>query len=229
MNPAYRYVMLLTSLPRHPASLFAAERLPISRIQLDKRLAQLCAEHRHQLQVIEQLLHWRLIETLDDDRLLAQEAALTAELDDPNVRDMVHWRLELRALIAALRLKKQGQPLTAQQAKLLGKDAWLIQRHWQQADLGLGHRHAWLSEAWQYLDTRQSLALERLLLSLVWDYYTRLGERQRFGFPAVVIYVLKWDVLHRYSQHHAAAAWDTFQRQVEHVIHTNPHVNASLA
>ncbi len=215
MNAAYRYVMLLTSLPRHPEHLFSAKRPPVSRIQLDKRLAQLTPEHQRQLQCVEQLAHWRMIENLDDDSLLSQETRLLAELTDASVREMVRWRLNLRSLVAALRMKRQGLAISNDDKAVLGEQAWIMARNWQTDDLGLGYHYPWLSQAWQHLQARQSHDVEKLLLSEVWNYYTRLGQYHAFDFPAVVIYVLKWDVLHRFVQHDAATAWSRFRQLID--------------
>ena len=103
-----RYVTLMTSLPYH-GRLFGARQTPLSRFQLDKRLAWLDADDQAQLKSIEGLLQWRR-QLLDDNDAAFLERAERAvsQIDSALLKDVVVSRLESRTLIAALRRRKHG-------------------------------------------------------------------------------------------------------------------------
>lgn len=69
----FKYTMLLTSLPPHAPDLFSTTQTPVSRIQLDKRLALLDDRDAEDLRRIEALLHWSHAGT-GTDELIKSEA-----------------------------------------------------------------------------------------------------------------------------------------------------------
>jgi hypothetical protein len=65
----------------------------------------------------------------------------------------------------------------------------------------------------------ETLALDKLLLNLSWQYYARLNRGHYFDFPAVVLYVLRWDMIHRWVSYDADRA----------LLRFNELVNAGMA
>ena len=196
----FKYTLLLSSLPVQPADLFSTKILPISRIQLDKRLSLLDAQDAEDLVRIESLLHWsKMRESDDDETIITTGLAELANVRSQFLRDIVLWRLELRTLLTALRRKHAGETLPPTEPFYgFGNRLHLIRSNWQKPDFGLGQALPWLKQAQQLMADNQTLALDKLMLSLSWQHFNRLSRGHYFDFPAVVLYVLRWDLIHRW-------------------------------
>ncbi len=210
---ADRYVMLMSSLP-HLGRLFRAKERPLTRIQLERRLRLLEPEDAHILRRIENTLRWAVLAPGTGDRAQAERGrAVVAELADPTLREAVAQRLEARTLVAALRRRRDGQGAPDDPADLgYHRHADAIARHWDQRAFGLSRQVRWLGEAEDHLRAGDSDALERLLLRQAWDELTWLGRDHAFDFPAVVLYVLKWDLMDRWMRYDGTAARARFDR-----------------
>jgi hypothetical protein len=207
-----RYAMLICALPALPPVLFSEHQTPISRLQLDRRLALLTPEDARQLSALEDILHW--------DRLpldLSEGAAVRAFHDrlaclSPGLpRTLAVWRLEDRTLLAALRRRQLGRPAPVP-GEEWGYGRWLgrIQRSWHEPVFGLERVFPWAGEAARLLAAGDSPGLERLLLGHTWDGLGRLAAGHYFDFAAVAVYVLKWDILRRWCAYNGVAALRRF-------------------
>ena len=92
-----------------------------------------------------------------------------------------------------------------------------IERNWEMPDLRLGLAYAWINQARQYLESGESLALERLLMGLLWDHVDRSVQPFEFGIEAVLVYVLKWDILQRWLSYNVEEASKRFEELVSEV------------
>jgi len=203
-----QYVTLISSLPPHMPNLFKAKQTPISRIQLDQRLQMLQPQHANDLALIENLVHWdRLAISTTDTEMLMREEETLKHLENAFIKQIIVWRLEERTAIAALRRKHAGFDVP-ESSEPWGFGRWVrhIERHWDEPAFGLAKIIPWLADAERQVQNKNYLALERLLLSLVWNYYGRVAEGHYFDFEAVVIYVLRWDVIDRWSRYNSDAA-----------------------
>ena len=213
---ADRYVMLMSSLP-HLGRLFRAKERPLTRIQLEGRLRLLEPEDARTLRRIENTLRWAVLAPGSRDREQAERGrAVIGELDDPTLREAVARRLEARTLVAALRRRRDGQSPPADPAEVgYHRQADLLARHWDARGFGLARHAPWLGEAEDLLQAGDSEALERLLLRQAWDDLARLGRGHAFDFTAVVLYVLKWDLMDRWMRYDGTAARARFERIAE--------------
>lgn len=210
------YTMLIGSLPPL-LSLFAAKQTPISRLHLDRRLSLLQPEDARTLALIEDLLQWsRLSIVRTDGEIVAQAEAVMLRLDNSFLRDIVRWRLELRTAVAALRRRQRGDPPPVR-GERWGYGRWVdhIRRHWSEPHFRLEPMLPWIVEAHRLLAEGDSRSLERTLLGLVWDTLGRAAEGHYFDFEAVVIYVLRWNVVDRWTRYDGAAAADRFERMTD--------------
>lgn len=214
---ATRYVMLISSLPALPPTPFAAKQTPLSRLQLERRLADLAPDDARQLALIEDIVHWnRLPMSQSDAAVLAQAEATLATLPEGVLRELLHWRLELRTLLAALRRRQRGLPAPAA-GERWGYGRWsdVIRRHWREPTFALERLLPWLPEVARLLAAGDSLALEQALLALTWEQAGRLGAGHYFDFPAVVVYVLKWNIIDRWTRYNGTAAARRFEELLE--------------
>ena len=202
-----RYEMVMTSLPYH-GRLFAARQTPISRFQLEKRLAWLDPGDADVIRCIEGVLQWRR-QLLDqtDASFLEQAHDVIDSLDNPLLCEVVQRRLEARTLIAALRMRISGQAAPTP-GNAFGFGRWLdvIRRHWREPDFGLAHVFPWIGDADNKLRTQDAVGLERLIMGQAWQELATFGADHYFDLEAVAIYVLRWDLIDRWTQYKKAVA-----------------------
>lgn len=213
----YKYTMLMASLPPHRCDLFETKQTPISQIQLDKRLQWLEPQDAADLAKIQSLLYWSKVENASDQAFIEHAMSLMEQLHNDFFRQVICWRLEVRTLIAALRKRHQGQK-NAPEKQELGFGRWrlFIGNNWQQVDFGIGRQLPWLEQANTLIETEDSLALEMFLLNLVWRHYEQLGNGHYFDFEAVILYVLRWDVINRWNHYHQQQAVQRFSTIIDY-------------
>lgn len=218
-DPAYRYVQLITSLPGH-GPLFRATQTPLSRINLRQRLKLLEPEDKVVMHRVADLLDWHRHHIERSDAEIVQQArAFIPQFDNDFVRELVEWRLQARTLVAALRLRRQGKE--APGAKVpWGYGRWLptIRKRWHEPHFGLEKVFPWIIEAREHLDNGNPYALERLLLGMFWDHLDRLSEGHEFDFEAVLIYVMRWDLVARWVGYQGEDAVIRFYEIVEDAL-----------
>ena len=199
-----RYVTLMSSLPYH-GRLFGARQTPLSRFQLDKRLAWLSPEDAETLRLIESILQWRRLLLRQTDAAYLDEAEkVVAAIDNPLLVEVVTSRLEARTLIAALRMRRAGRtPPGGRQRWGFGRWMGVIERHWSEADFGLAKVFPWVAEAQKQIDANDALGLERLFMNFAWKQLAKQGAGHFFDFEAVCVYVLRWDMIDRWTKYEA--------------------------
>ncbi len=198
-----QYIMLMASLPPHAPDLFTAKQPPISRIKLNQRLTMLEPEHREKLDLIENLVHWdRLAIATSDDQIIQRGKQTLNAINNDLMKKIISWRLEKRSMVAALRRKQLDLSAPEPGQKWgFGERCETLVQHWAEPAFGLQRQFPWLEEAERLMNTGKHLDLERMLLHQVWVFYDRLSSHHFFDFEAVIIYVLRWDVIDRWSRY----------------------------
>jgi hypothetical protein len=213
MTGADRYATLVCSLPALPADLFATKHVPLSRLQLDRLLRMLEPEHATLLQQVESVLHWdRLPMGVSDPQVLAAFRKTLASMPEGLPRSIALWRLDVRTVVAALRRRDRKEPPPGPGVDW-GYGGWVdhLRRHWTETHFKLERMYPWLPEARKLLDAGDHLGLERLLLGETWDRLGRDAGGHYFDFEAVLVYVLKWDIIRRWSTYNGFAAEGRFR------------------
>lgn len=215
-----QYITLISSLPPHLPTLFAARQTPISRLKLNERLQMLQPHHARDLALIENLVHWdrMSIETTAEEMILRGEKA-REQIKNEFIKEIVRWRLEVRTAVKALRRRHLGMPPPAPGSKW-GFGRWLryIEKHWNEPGFGLERHFTWITEAEKLLNEKNHLALERLLLKQLWDLYGRVSGEHYFDFEAVVVYVLRWDVIDRWARYDSKKAEIRFRNMLDSAL-----------
>jgi len=215
---ADRYTMLLASLP-HLEPPFMAQKVPISRRQLDKRLEMLADEDREVLDRVENVVHWgRLPLSLTDTELLARAAEELKHIPNEYLRAIVQTRLELRTVVAALRRRQARKIPHAGESWGWGRFVNHIQRHWNEPAFRLERVYPWIGEAQQRLHESDALGLERLLLMEAWRQLARVDYLHQFDLTAVVVYVMRWNIIERWSRYEAETALQRFNTLVNEAL-----------
>ncbi len=214
--PTDAYTTLVTSLP-YPGELFKAKQTPLSRLKLDGRLRMLDEEDAALLAEVEGLVHWisQPRERTDADFVAHAERVIPRMQDGP-LKELVQFRLEVRTAIAALRRRKRGED-APRRGETWGYGRWVghIQRYWSEPALRLEGVYPWLPEASRLLSSDDSLGLERLLVSVVWEHLGRAAEQHYFDLEAVILYVQRWDIIDRWTTYSGEAAVKRFHSLVQ--------------
>lgn len=206
------YYTLLTSLP-HIDSLFNSKITPISRIQLDRRLAMLGTQEREILLKVEQLVHWsHLPDDVDEAHLITLAERLLQELKSPALKELVTFRLDMRTIAAAMRRKARGMQPPTEARWSYGSRYAYIRRNWSHPTLGLQNAFPWLPQAAEALQKKDHYALEKTVMEAVWNKLNELGAYHRFDFEAVVIYLVRWNLVARWTAYDGTRAVERFKQ-----------------
>jgi len=213
------YTMLMASLPPHPMSLWDCfKHKPVTRLRLERQLKLLTEQDSQQLAAIESILHWAKMQDLNSDAEIAIEAKrVIKSIHNPLLQQAIIWRLELRIIVTAIRRRKLNRPPPDKHEHWgYGQVLPLIRNNWQLDDFGLSHRFPWVTKAQALFVANESVELEKLLLNLSWQHYAQLGQAHYSDFEAVVLYVLRWDIVNRWSQCDEQAAMLQFEALVNY-------------
>ena len=217
MKQQNAYTMLMSGLQPHPLSLWDLENKPASRIHLERRLTLLQDQDRLQLEKIVSILHWARMdaENSSDAQIATEAESIIQGIDNPLLRETIIWRMELRTVMTAIRRRKLGMDAPPKDQRWgYGQVLPFIRKNWEMDDFSLSHRFSWIQQANRLFETEQSVELEKLLLNLSWQHYERIGQGHYFDFEAVVIYVLRWNIVHRWVQCDEQIAMQQFEKLV---------------
>jgi len=215
MSRSPKYYMLVASLPYLPP-LFAANKPPMSRERLESRLNMLSDEDRHELRVMEDLMHWNRSPLQISDREVVERAEkVIPTLRDECLRQVATWRMEIRTVVAALRRRAAGRPPVNSKEKWgYGRWVWHIEQYWNRPDFGLANAVPYVVQFQQLIEQRDALGLERALLNTVSKELARVADTHHFDFESVALYVLRWDIIARWTGHDRERAQERFDRLV---------------
>lgn len=208
--PHQPYIFLLNSLPAL-GTLFDGKPMPITELKLRQRLQQLEPEDARLLHKVEEILHWESPTLEQTDAAILQHVEnLLGDIETPQLRLIVLWRIEIRTLIKAMRLRHR-QPSPPEGKWGLGRWTRYIEQHWQTPDFGLSNVYPWLHHANELYVAGESHTLDRYLLSMVWDQMNHFTLGHDFDFIAVVLYVLRWNLKARVSSYDHGQAQQVFE------------------
>ena len=123
------YIALVSSLPISER-LFVAKQPPLSRPRLERRLKSLDAEDSNTLMMIENLLAWKSYQMASTDvEAIGRIRRVLKQVRQPTLTAIINERMELRSVIAALRLRQRGEGVPATP---VGYGRWSrrIQNNW---------------------------------------------------------------------------------------------------
>ncbi|MCY4177649.1 MAG: DUF2764 family protein [Endozoicomonadaceae bacterium] len=200
------YYTLLTSLP-YMKSLFGSRRTPISRYQLNKRLSMLSEDDRKILTQIELLLFWEYPDNTEEQQLIRLANETVAAIQSDSLRDFVIYELNRRTLIMAVRLKLAGAPMPTKPCWSYGTYCGYMQNNWGSPSLGLHNTFPEISQITEAMSNNETLKVEKIILQSMWKHASKLSMRHHFDFESVVVYLVRWNLIHNFvSQNKAEAA-----------------------
>lgn len=212
------YYTLIASLPTLPAQ-FDDGPIPITAPTLQHRVSMLDHDDQEVVRRLSNFFLWdRQPRDRSDAEVRATHRRLTAEIRNPLVAHLIHHRFEVRTLIAAVRCQRSGFP--PPELPDLPLSVW-IERHWDQPRFGLDARFDWLPRFCQALDDEQPQQAQWHLFSELWSHWSRLDERYYFTFESFVLYLARWEILHRWSSQNAARGQQRFDDLVDDILQSS--------
>tara|TARA_R110002072_G_scaffold99983_2_gene219955 strand:- start:4296 stop:4967 length:672 start_codon:yes stop_codon:yes gene_type:complete len=208
------YTALLCSLP-HLVDPFQYQRQSISLVQLQKRMNMLNYDDYVWLNKLRHLFYWGGI-TLDQDEETLVKIAnrFLSEIKNEDIKSWLLWRMDIRSIISAMRRRKEGQ--SAPKGILWGYGNYIhhISNNWASPCFKLEHRYPFLPEIKKHLQVSKSYDLERCLLTAIWHFYSTRQPTEPYGFSAVVLYLMKWDLIDRWRQYDTEIGAERFSQLV---------------
>jgi len=225
------YTMLLASLPHLPTPIPGARRhLPISRLQLEGRLKWLTPEDRERMTRLDAALHFsQLPVDFSDAQVMERAQRAIDAVDSEFLCPIMLERLEMRTFVAALRLRAHNKQPPRERRWGIGRFVRQIETHYSDPAFGLGHLYPWIAQAHKHLQANEPMALENLLMIESWRRLDRVTDRHDFGFDAVALYVMRWDILHQFTRNQPEPAMSRFDALVEQALEHSPVSLETLA
>jgi hypothetical protein len=223
-----KYITLMSSLPPL-GKLFETTQTPISRLKLESRLKLLEPKDRELLNRIANLIAWSEQPMARTDTQFVEEAKhFFAVISNRTLKEVVEHRLNLRTIVAALRRRHRGEsePPVGQ---IWGVGNWVsfIEKHWTEPGFHLEAIFPWVVEANRLLTANDLVGIERLQFEVNWQMLDRLGTGHYFDFEAVIIYLMRWSLVDRWTRYNGDVAVERFRKLVDSGIEKFTDVFAS--
>jgi hypothetical protein len=210
---ATRYYQLVSALP-HVPHFRRAGRLTMSRRRLEQRLGLLEPADQADLRAAESLIAWSQQPVERSTRELADlYRRVTAGLRNHRLRALLAFRMDMRTVMVALRLRRRG---IVPDGRVWGVSDFVrtIEARWGESDFGLSAVFPWIHEANVHLERGDAMALEGLLMDQSWKTLSQVAEQAPFGFEQVFATVFKLDILRRWLSYDADQARARFERLI---------------
>jgi len=219
------YYTLLASLPPLPR-FDQADRLPITRERLRQRFSMLAPDDAESLERAAAFLAWQQqTATRTDQEMIASFKQMEEHIAQPILQSIFDFPIDQRTIMAALRRRFCGLPAPAPgESWGVGRYVNHIERNWNDPHFKLSAVYPWIPQARIHLEAGETLALERLLKNTLWDHVDRSVPSYEFGFSAVLTYIIKWDILHRWLSYDIENAKARFEELVTEVTHDQPRL-----
>lgn len=208
-----RYYQLVASLPALPY-FRRARLLPISRRRVEERLAYLHEDDLAELTQAEGLVSWhRQPVTRTSEEIVEMYDELMATTRNRALRSIIEFRMNMRSVIVALRLRRLGRRAPVGRWGV-GPYTRMIESRWVEPEFGLVAVFPWIPKVQELLDSGDAMGLEGLLMDQSWRQLSRVADRRPFGFEQVFAFVFKWDILHRWLSYDAEKARESFEKLI---------------
>ncbi len=208
------YFTLIASLPPLPLD-FEQAGLPINRPRLESRLDMLSDRDREIIARLERFLRWERRPDQHTDRAaIAAYEGIVADIEYPLAREIVTTLMDIRIIVAALRRRRH------ELASIEPVGSWgrHIVRNWQRTNFGLGVRFPWLEPLRLALVENKVMEAHHLVTSIIWDYLRKLADRHYFDFEAVMLYLVRWDVLSNWIKQDRDRGRERFKQLTREVM-----------
>jgi hypothetical protein len=211
MANSTKYYTLIGSLPALPRHFEQAERVPISPLKLSERLKMLEPEDAMVVEELRDFLVWerQSLERTDQD-VLHRYDQFKETLQNAFAWELIHLVIAVRSIIVGLRCRRLQLDPPVGHTSIQAQ----IARNWGHPDFRLGMRFPWIGELEAMLRSETPLDVERKKLEIGWQYAKRLSEQYFFTFEAVLLYLIQWDIVDRWTRRNADTGQERFEQLV---------------
>ncbi|NNJ28049.1 DUF2764 family protein [Alienimonas chondri] len=218
MTDFYTLIASLPALPSH----FDVERPPISRRQLAERLGQLSPEDAATVRQLADFFDWDRQPLDRTDAQIARELGRLQAVQHPLVLRIIRHRLDVRIVVSALRRRRDGhaEPVP------IGDLGETIRRHWSDPTFGLGGRQPWIEPFARFMAAGEVVQAQRTLFDHTWRQWRRLSTEFTFSLEAVILYLARWEIIHRWTSRDAEAGRTRFDTMIQDTL--GDHANLCL-
>jgi hypothetical protein len=209
-----KYYTLIASLPHLPAH-FDVARPPISRPRLNQRLTQLNEQDTKVLQQLSDFLAWdrQTLERSERD-VINDYDRLQEKIRHPVVKRIMDDRINMRTIVGALRRRRDREgPPTG-----VGRLVRTIHDHWQQPQFGLQRRYSWIEPFEKRMLEGEAVEAERVLYEHNWNTCCRMASCFQFSFEAVLLYLVRWSIVDRWTSRDREAGLARFDQLLEETL-----------
>lgn len=210
------YYTLLTSLPKHGRQFKIKEPI-ISRIQLENRLTLLPEKEKNILFEIENVVwsSW-IYQSLSFNETDIRAKKLFT-LGNVFLNEMIEWYFNIRSILAALRLRnKQFSPPT--EKFMHGPLNRRLINGWDKLDFGLEHLYPWILGVNQKIADNDIAGIENIVLFQLWRHLAIIEDRHYFDFEALIIYILRWNIVNYWSQFNETIAMQRISELADRLL-----------
>jgi hypothetical protein len=117
----------------------------------------------------------------------------------------------LRTCIAALRRRNRGEKAAPNESWGIGRWVHHIRINWTNPNFRLENVFPWIVEADRFIQNGDANGLEHLVLEQSYKQLQRMKGSHIFDIEAVIIYVLKWNIVDRVARYNTESANRRFQ------------------
>ena len=213
------YYTLIASLPPLPRQ-FDDGPIPITASTLKHRVSML--DHEDQ-QVVYQLRDFFRWDRQPRDRSDAEVRATSPPFDRRNSQPAGRSIWSIIALRCGRWLRPSGANVVDFRRPSLPElplSVW-IRRNWDQPRFRLDARFRWLPRFCQALDEEQPELAKWHLFTELWSHWSRLDESYHFTFESFVLYLARWEILHRWASQDASRGQQRFDDLVVDILQSS--------
>lgn len=225
MIPARSYYMLVSSLPQLPIR-FDSGRLPISWPTLRNRLRMLEPDDSEVTRQVGLYFLWDR-QPLDrtDNEVIDRYLELMRNSTNHLVRHLVRTRTEMRLIIGCIRLRAAGAGPPKWIDRIVDRDSPLIhmRKHWLDPNFNLGVHYRWVDAFRKQLDAGDMREAQRVVFNERWNDWTHIAEKQTFSFEAIIAYLVRWEIIDRWTSQNADAGKARFNKLIEETLGDYAH------
>jgi hypothetical protein len=142
---------------------------------------------------------------------------LVAMSGDPELLECIEILTDIRMLTVAVRSKILNKKIS----RPAGRWGAHIVRNWSVPDFGLSVRFPWLTEFRALLENKQYTQGERKVCHVVWREMARIADGHYFDLPALIAYLIRWDLVNRWAVRDPDSGCNRFDTLVEEAIGDN--------
>lgn len=158
----------------------------------------------------EHLPDWLLRPAPQHQLLRRHYHELTRAAQTEFLRRWANFRVDVGEVLTALLCRAEGMGREAFLVQMEGSfdaSAPVIMRHWDEPDLGLGGRFAWLPKVAAAVELDDLLEMSRALDGVLWAKLEELSTEPLFSVETLLAYYLKLRIVER------EASWDAARGQ----------------